>query len=67
MRGAFRQVTSLREGPPDGSPFDGVKKAHDLYLDDTTIGFKNDLDKYGFTFDNPNASRTCGCGSSFGV
>ncbi|MEZ5942148.1 MAG: iron-sulfur cluster assembly accessory protein [Planctomycetaceae bacterium] len=44
-----------------------VKKAHDLYLDGTTIGFKNDLDKYGFTFDNPNASRSCGCGSSFSV
>ncbi|MCA9079639.1 MAG: iron-sulfur cluster assembly accessory protein [Planctomycetaceae bacterium] len=44
-----------------------VQKAHDLYLDGTKIGFKNDLDKYGFTFDNPNATRTCGCGSSFGV
>lgn len=44
-----------------------VQKAHDLYLDGTTIGFKNELDRYGFTFDNPNATRTCGCGSSFGV
>ncbi len=44
-----------------------IQKAHDLYLDGTTIGFKNDLDKYGFTFENPNATKTCGCGSSFGV
>ena len=30
MRGTFRQVTSRRESPSDGSAFDGVKKAHDL-------------------------------------
>ncbi|HAD59532.1 MAG TPA: iron-sulfur cluster assembly accessory protein [Planctomycetaceae bacterium] len=42
-----------------------VDKASELYLDGTTIDFKSDLDKRGFTFDNPNAVTSCGCGSSF--
>ena len=28
-------------------------------------GFLRGLDKRGFTFDNPNAVKSCGCGSSF--
>lgn len=44
-----------------------VQKNHDLHLDGTTIDFKEALDKRGFTFENPNVSRTCGCGSSFSV
>lgn len=42
-----------------------VQKNHDLHLDGTTIDFYEGLDRRGFTFDNPNVSRTCGCGSSF--
>lgn len=42
-----------------------IDKASELYLDGTTIDFKSDLDKRGFTFDNPNAVNSCGCGSSF--
>lgn len=36
-----------------------------LYLDGTTIDFHEGIDRRGFTFDNPNAVKTCGCGSSF--
>lgn len=42
-----------------------MNKAHGLYLAGMEIDFKNGLDARGFTFNNPNASSTCGCGSSF--
>jgi iron-sulfur cluster assembly protein len=42
-----------------------VDKKSSLYLDGTTVDFYEGLDKRGFTFDNPNAVKTCGCGSSF--
>ncbi|QDT66445.1 HesB/IscA family protein [Calycomorphotria hydatis] len=42
-----------------------VDKKSELYLDGTTIDFYEGLDKRGFTFDNPNARNSCGCGSSF--
>ncbi|HAN31334.1 MAG TPA: iron-sulfur cluster assembly accessory protein [Myxococcales bacterium] len=35
------------------------------YLDGTTVDFVESLDFSGFHFDNPSATRTCGCGSSF--
>ena len=38
-----------------------------LYLAGTELNFSDGLDGKGFYFDNPNASRTCGCGESFGV
>lgn len=38
---------------------------HKLYLDGIQIDYPDGLDARGFTFDNPNASETCGCGSSF--
>jgi len=38
-----------------------------LYLNGTTIDFKNEIMGRGFTFQNPNATTTCGCGSSFGA
>lgn len=48
---------------------DGIKvlmnKAHGLYLAGMEIDFKNGLEARGFTFNNPNAESTCGCGSSF--
>ena len=48
---------------------DGVKilvdaKSH-LYLDGTTLGFKNGLVGGGFEFQNPLAKKSCGCGTSF--
>ncbi|GAB5496307.1 MAG: iron-sulfur cluster insertion protein ErpA [Phycisphaera sp.] len=36
-----------------------------LYLNGTTVDFKDELMGRGFVFNNPNASATCGCGSSF--
>lgn len=42
-----------------------MNKAHGLYLAGMEIDFKNGLDARGFTFNNPNANSTCGCGSSF--
>ena len=37
------------------------------YLDGTTINYIESFKYSGFTFENPNATRTCGCGSSFAV
>ncbi len=38
-----------------------------LFLDGTTIDFKDELMGRSFVFQNPNATRSCGCGSSFSV
>lgn len=42
-----------------------VDKKSYLYLDGTTVDFYDGLERRGFTFDNPNAVKSCGCGSSF--
>ena len=42
-----------------------VDKKSDLYLDGTTLDWHESLERRGFTFNNPNAVKTCGCGSSF--
>lgn len=42
-----------------------MDKRHGLYLMDTTIGYHDGLQARGFVFENPNATSTCGCGSSF--
>jgi iron-sulfur cluster assembly protein len=48
---------------------DGVKLINDsksfLYLTGTELDFSDGLNGKGFVFNNPNAKRTCGCGSSF--
>lgn len=38
-----------------------------LYLKGTQLDFSDGLTGTGFNFVNPNAQRTCGCGSSFSV
>ena len=38
-----------------------------LYLNETVIDFKDEIMGRGFVFNNPNASSSCGCGSSFSV
>jgi iron-sulfur cluster assembly protein len=38
-----------------------------LYLVNTRLEFSDGLNGKGFYFNNPNASRTCGCGESFSV
>lgn len=35
------------------------------YLANTTIDYQENLEGAGFKFSNPNARKTCGCGSSF--
>lgn len=44
-----------------------MKQAHGIYLLGISIHFEDGLNARGFTFNNPNASSTCGCGSSFAV
>ena len=42
-----------------------VDKKSALYLDGTTLDFYDGIERRGFTFNNPNAVKTCGCGNSF--
>ena len=42
-----------------------INKMHELHLAGTEIDFYEDLDRRGFVFNNPNVTRSCGCGSSF--
>ena len=44
-----------------------VDEKHIIYLNGITIDYPDGLDARGFTFDNPNASESCGCGTSFAV
>jgi iron-sulfur cluster assembly protein len=49
--------------------FDGMDIAVNqkslLFMEGTTIDFHEGLDARGFLFENPHATRTCGCGKSF--
>ena len=42
-----------------------VDPASSQYLDGASLDYKDGLQGAGFTINNPNATRTCGCGSSF--
>ena len=42
-----------------------VDKKSSLFLDGTTVDYYEGLEQRGFQFHNPNAKKTCGCGSSF--
>jgi iron-sulfur cluster assembly protein len=44
-----------------------MNKSHELYLFGMQIDWQGGLNSRGFTFKNPNASSTCGCGTSFAV
>ena len=44
-----------------------MQKAHELYLYQMEIDWQGGLNSRGFIFKNPNASSTCGCGTSFAV
>lgn len=44
-----------------------IDPASYLYLIGMTLDFEGGLNGKGFTFSNPNASKTCGCGTSFAV
>ncbi len=51
--------------------FEGIpccmEAAHQIYLYGMNIDWQGGLNSRGFTFNNPNASSTCGCGTSFAV
>ncbi len=51
--------------------FSGIKVLIDpksaIYLKGIELDFKDGLNGKGFTFDNPNAKNTCGCGESFSL
>ncbi|MFQ5677550.1 MAG: HesB/IscA family protein [bacterium] len=63
----------VKENRPDDKvfEFEGVKVFMDpksaIYLNGTTLDYSDGLTGTGFSFVNPNAQRTCGCGSSFSV
>jgi iron-sulfur cluster assembly protein len=42
-----------------------MNKAHAIYLVGIEIDFLDGLQNRGFTFNNPNATESCGCGTSF--
>jgi iron-sulfur cluster assembly accessory protein len=44
-----------------------MNKSHGLYLMGMQVDWQDGLNSRGFVFNNPNASKTCGCGSSFAV
>ncbi len=63
---AFDEATSESDSVLE---FGKVKIAVDykslLYLKGITLDFQDGLNGRGFVFNNPNAKKTCGCGSSF--
>ena len=44
-----------------------VDKRSMMYLSDVTVDFHDDLNRRGFSINNPNAKSTCGCGSSYSM
>jgi iron-sulfur cluster assembly accessory protein len=44
-----------------------MNKSHGIYLYGMQVDWQDGLNNRGFTFKNPNASATCGCGTSFAV
>lgn len=44
-----------------------MNKAHGIYLMGMEIDWQDGLNARGFSFKNPNASKSCGCGTSFAV
>ncbi|MGM0559390.1 MAG: HesB/IscA family protein [Myxococcota bacterium] len=67
-------VLDIVEGPEDNDRVfnqHGVKLYCDpksyLYLNGTQIDYENSMMESGFRFTNPNAKRSCGCGTSFAV
>jgi len=68
----FSYVLDLTETAPENDEVmecQGIRILSDrksyLYLNGTEIDFKDEVMGRGFVFKNPNATHTCGCGSSF--
>ena len=60
-----------REEQDEEYNFEGLSyimnKAHGIYLMGMEIDWQDGLNARGFSFKNPNASKSCGCGTSFAV
>jgi iron-sulfur cluster assembly protein len=71
----FTYMLDLTEDAPSEADLEqesqGVKilidEKSEMYLDGTEIDFKDEVMGRGFVFKNPNATSSCGCGSSFHV
>ncbi len=61
----------LKEEADQEFEIDGIacimNKSHEMYLYGMQVDWQDGLNNRGFTFKNPNASTTCGCGTSFAV
>ena len=62
-------LTENRQDNDEEWDVHGVKvicdpKSH-IYLEGVAVDFKDEVMGRGFVFNNPNATHTCGCGSSF--
>lgn len=60
-----------READDDAFEIEGIpvlmKNAHAIYLIGMEVDYSDGLNARGFVFNNPNATSSCGCGSSFAV
>jgi iron-sulfur cluster assembly protein len=70
----FQYSMQIEEGPREGDEIidqKGLKVFVDMfsrqYLDGVLIDYVHTVMGSGFTFNNPNATGSCGCGSSFSV
>ena len=66
-------ILAFDQQQPGDNTFEieGIKcvmdKTHEMYVYGMQVDWQDGLNNRGFTFKNPNASTTCGCGTSFGV
>ncbi len=62
---------TINEKLDDVFEFHGVPVVVDkrslMYLSDVVVDFHDDLNRRGFSINNPSAKSTCGCGSSFSM
>lgn len=67
----FEMATSIREGRDLVMQVDGltllVDKRSLKYLKGSRLEWNDTLIDYGFRWDNPNARKDCGCGTSFAI
>ena len=64
-------VSTPREAEDQVQDVDGIKIVVEpksvSYLEGMELDFQDGLQGKGFTFSNPNATKSCGCGESFSV
>jgi len=75
--GGCSGLTYVMGFDPDNKEGDTILEQDDIkllvdgkslfYLSGTILDFSDGLNGRGFVFTNPNATKTCGCGESFGV